>query len=133
MDDEFIRSGEILQELMAMGAFEPNVNGIKPDEARTQVSSQAKPLCGSMEPGKSAFSTPKWDQKITVSLSTGKFLAARAVLITTLSLQTRPTPSGQTASIKMLLGSSKVHVLPLERQEALVRSNVLPATKVKGK
>ena len=35
-DEIFVRSGEVLQELMNMGAFEPNVNGIKPDEARSK-------------------------------------------------------------------------------------------------
>ena len=33
----FVRSGEVLQELMNMGAFEPNVNGIKPDGSPEQV------------------------------------------------------------------------------------------------
>ena len=33
-EEPFVKSAELLQELIAMGAFEPNVNGIRPEEAR---------------------------------------------------------------------------------------------------
>lgn len=33
-DDIYVQAGQMLQELIAMGAYEPNVNGISPEEAR---------------------------------------------------------------------------------------------------
>lgn len=128
-DEVFIKAGEILQELVAQGAFEANVNGISPDEAR-----------GKFVTGKAAlWINGTWE----ISILNQQMGPENYGIF---SLPEIPGGKGSIdhhivfADQAYAIGSNCQNVedawnflkfmFSPERQEAVVRSNVLPATKV---
>ena len=117
--DEIFAIKEALQELMNMGAFEPN--GIKPD-ARSSSSGQAVPwINGTWEISiLNAQNTENYG-----IFSCQKSPAAKAASITTSSLH-QAYAIGANSEHKDVAWSLLKFMFSQERQEAVVRSNVLP-------
>lgn len=128
-DEGFIKTGELLQDLMAMGAFEANVNGISPDEAR-----------GKFMSGKAAlWINGSWEIGVLNHQMGGE----------NYGIFTMPEyPGGRGSADHQIVFADQAYAIGAncphkeaawefirfmfspERQEALVRSQTIPATKV---
>lgn len=128
-DEAMIETGNVLQELMAMGAFESNVNGIRPEEAR-----------GKFMSGDAAF----WFQGTwEIGLLNHQMGEDKYGVM---SLPAMPDGNGSVdhhivfADQAWAIGENSRHkdvawefikfMYSPERQEALVRGRTMPATKV---
>lgn len=128
-DPIFVEAGRQLQELIAMGAYEPNVNGIRPEEARGKF----------MNDQAAMWINGTWDIG-TLNYQMG------AENYGIFSLPVVPGGKGSIdhhivfADQAYAIGANSQHkdeaweflkfMYSPERQEALVRTGVIPATKV---
>lgn len=128
-DEIFIRSGEMLQELMAMGAFEPNVNGIKPNEARSKfVTGQAALwINGTWEI--SILNAQMGPENYGI-FSLPEIPGGKGSIDHHIVFADQAYAIGANCEHKDVAWELLKFMFSPERQEALVRSNVLPATKV---
>lgn len=128
-DPMFIEAGHLLQDLIRRGAFEPNVNGISPDEARGKFMAGQAALWinGTWEIGTlshqmglenfGVFSLPE--------IPGGKGLISEQIVFAD-----QAYAIGENSKHKDEAWEFVKFIFSPERQEQLVKSNTLPATKV---
>ncbi len=128
-DEIFVRSGEVLQELMNMGAFEPNVNGIKPDEARSKfvMGQAALWINGTWEI--SILNAQMGPENYGI-FSLPEIPGGKGSIDHHIVFADQAYAIGANSEHKDVAWSLLKFMFSQERQEAVVRSNVLPATKV---